>query len=163
QYKRSVLAGETDLDALDPYMRLYQRLESYLRSGDDEARLELVRRCLYLKINRQLSRPASVHGRTWPRQLLHQLCASWGWDAQRLVLADRRARWNRSQREAVVRQLAAALLMGYVRLKEFAERQRALTPLSDGALRVLGRRLRVLFAQGAAKIGTVNPGIAPNL
>lgn len=163
QYKRSVLAGETDLDALDPYMRLYQRLESYLRSGDDEARLELVRRCLYLKIDRQLSRPASVHGRTWQRQLLHQLCASWGWDEQRLVLLDSRSRWKLRQVEAELRLLVAALLKSYVSLKEFAERHRALSPLSERDMRVLGRRLRVLFAQGAAKIGTVNPGIAPNL
>lgn len=163
QFKRDVLAGVTELDDLDPYIRLYQRLESFLCSRGDEARLELVRRCLYLKSDRPLSRPPSAHGRTWQRQLLQQLCASWGWDERRLALLDSRPRWKLRQVESELRLLVAALLRSYVNLKQFAEQQQALSALSERDMLVLGRRLSVLFARSAAKIDTVNPGIAPNL
>lgn len=163
QFKRDVLAGVTDLDALDPYIRLYQRLETYLLSQDDAARLELVRRCLYLKVDRQLSRPMSALGRTWQRQLLQQLCAGWGWDERRLMLLDSRPRWKLRQVEGELRLLVAALLKSYVSLRHFAERQQALSPMSERDMLVLGRRLRVLFARTTAKIDTVNPGIASNL
>lgn len=160
EFKRDVLAGETDLDELDPYIRLYRRLASYLRGRGDEARLELVRRCLYLKINRPLSRPM---GCTWQRQLLQQLCAGWGWDERRLVLLDSRPRWKLRQVEAERRLLVAALLNSYLSLKQFAEHQQAMNAMSERDMRVLGRRLRVLFARSAAKIDTVNPGIVASL
>ena len=163
QFKRDVLAGATDLDELDPYIRLYRRLESYLRAQDDEARLELVRRSLYLKIDRQLSRPASALGRTWQRQLLRQLCAGWGWDEARLSLLDSRPRWKLRQVEGELRLLIAALLRSYQSLQRFAEQRQLLNPLSERDMLVLGRRLRVLFARSAAKIDSVNPGIAASL
>ena len=163
EFKRDVLAGETDLDELDPYIRLYRRLESYLRNRGDEARLELVRRCLYLKIDRQLSRPMSPLGRTWQRQLLQQLCAGWGWGERRLVLLDSRPRWKLRQVEGELRLLVASLLKSYLSLKQFAEQRQALSPMSERDMLVLGRRLRVLFARSSAKIDTVNPGIASSL
>ena len=162
-FKRDVLAGASDLDALDPYIRLYQRLESHLLGRDDPARLELVRRCLYLKIDRPLSRPVSAQGRTWQRQLLQQLCASWGWGESQVTLLDSRPRWKLRQVEGELRLLVAALVRSYVSLKQFAEQRQVLSPLSERDMRVLGRRLNVLFARGVAKIDSVNPGIAPNL
>lgn len=161
QFKRDVLSGVDDLDDLDPYIRLYRRLEDYLR--DDAARLELVRRCLYLKVDRQLSRPASALGRTWQRQLLRQLCAGWGWGEPRLVLLDSRPRWKLRQVESELRLLVAALMRSYLSLKAFAEQQHVLNPLSERDMLVLARRLRVLFARSGAKIDTVNPGIANSL
>jgi len=54
-YKQAVFANQLDLDRLDPYVMVYRRIERYLMQRREQARLELVRRSLYLKVNSKLS------------------------------------------------------------------------------------------------------------
>jgi adenylate cyclase class 1 len=163
QFKRAVFAGSLDLDELDPYLLLYRRLEDYLGSLGDQPRLALMRRCLYLKINRPLSRPTRNLRKSWQRQLLERLSAPWGWDERLLQRLDNRPHWKLRQVDGELRLLAAALIKSYRYLQQFARTQLASHPLSRRDLTILGRRLRVVFARGGRKIETLNPGIAPNL
>ncbi len=55
RFKRAVFANQVDLDELDPYIVVYRRIEEYLKARNEPERLELVRRALYLKVNRKLS------------------------------------------------------------------------------------------------------------
>src|SRR3546814_7474151 len=56
-FKQAIYQGRIELNELDPYIAAYLAIERYLGARGDHERLELARRCLYLKINRPLSRP----------------------------------------------------------------------------------------------------------
>lgn len=93
-FKRAVYAHQLDLDELDPYVMVYRRIEDYLRGRGDFQRLELVRRSLYLKVNRKLTGRAATRGAHWQRALLERLTTEWGWDEQQLAQLDNRSKWK---------------------------------------------------------------------
>jgi len=89
----------TDIDALDPYLMVYQRIEAWLQQSGQSERLELARRCLYFKSGVRLSLPRGTEP-AWQRRLMERLVTDWGWDARRLALLDSRAQWNVAERAA---------------------------------------------------------------
>ena len=69
RFKQAVYEGRLDLDELDPYIVVYRRLEEYLTARGELERLELIRRCLYLKIGKRLSVPPRQRAKSWQRLL----------------------------------------------------------------------------------------------
>jgi adenylate cyclase class 1 len=90
QYKKAVFAGVTDIDALDPYVLMYQRIERYLMEQGDSARLELARCCFYLKAAEKLSQSEPGHPENWRCKLLRSMVRDWGWPEDRLNQLDSR-------------------------------------------------------------------------
>src|SRR5690606_23388283 len=84
--KKEVFADRLDLDELDPYMMVYRRIEEYLLARGEPARLELVRRSLYLKVSKKLTGPARQRSTCWQRQLLERLIKEWKWSERQLAL-----------------------------------------------------------------------------
>lgn len=163
-FKQAVFEGRLDLDELDPYIVVYRRLEEYLRARDDRERLELIRRCLYLKVNKKISRPPGRgRAKSWQRLLLERLTGEWGWDARQLKLLDSRSQWKVRQVEAERRVLVNELTYSYRFLSEFARSAQAGSMLNNRDLGVLGRRLYAAFERKAGKVEFINPGIAPDL
>ena len=108
-FKRAVYANQLDLDELDPYLMVYRRIEHYLKAQGDLQRLEIVRRSLYLKVNRKLTDATAPQGAQWQRRLLQRLTIEWGWDECQLALLDNRGQWTDEQvcreRMALAREL----------------------------------------------------------
>ena len=48
--KQSIYQGTFNIDYLDPYVQIYQKIEGYLKPAEDSDRLHLARQCFYLKI-----------------------------------------------------------------------------------------------------------------
>ncbi|WP_120994338.1 class I adenylate cyclase [Stutzerimonas urumqiensis] len=161
--KHAIYANRLDLDELDPYISVYRRLEEYLLARGDRERLELVRRSLYLKINRKLSRPAPTPIRSWQRQVIGRLTREWGWDERQLASLDGRARWKVRQVIAERSALVNALTCSYRFLSQFARSHQAESPLSGRDLSILGRRLYAAFERKAGKVEFINPGISPDM
>lgn len=161
EFKQAVFANQLDLDALDPYVMVYRRIEQYLLLRGDVARLELVRRSLYLKVNKKLSGRSRNGG--WQRQLLARLVREWGWDERQLALLDSRSHWKVRQVALERRALVAELNHSYRFLNQFAREQQASSRADQRDLNVLGRRLYAAFERRAGKIEVINPGIAPDL
>ncbi|WP_179957941.1 class I adenylate cyclase, partial [Citrobacter cronae] len=159
-FKQAVFANRLELDALDPYVMVYRRIEAYLLQRGETARLELVRRSLYLKVNKKLSNLASRSG-GWQRRLLAKLAEEWRWDERQLALLDSRSQWKVRQVAVERRELVAELNHSYRFLSEFARTQQADSRADPRELNVLGRRLYAAFERRAGKIEVINPGIAP--
>ncbi|PWG67955.1 hypothetical protein DEM28_25790, partial [Enterobacter mori] len=85
--------------------------------------LELVRRSLYLKVNKKLSDPTRANG--WQRRLLQRLADEWGWDERQLALLDSRNQWKVQQVAIERRELVAELNHSYRFLSQFALTQNA--------------------------------------
>ncbi|MEW5544260.1 class I adenylate cyclase [Pseudomonas soli] len=162
-YKQAVFANQLDLDELDPYVMVYRRIERYLLLRGEPARLELVRRSLYLKVNKKLGDLGRSRSGGWQRQLLGRLTEEWGWDERQLALLDSRSQWKVRQVAVERRELVAELNHSYRFLTQFARQQNANSRADQRDLNVLGRRLYAAFERRAGKIEVINPGIAPDL
>lgn len=163
RFKQAVYANHLDLDELDPYIVVYRRLEEYLLARGERERLELIRRCLYLKIDKKLSRPPRNRAKSWQRLLFERLTREWQWDARQLALLDSRSQWKVRQVGTERRALVNELTYSYRFLSEFARAQHAISSLNSRDLGVLGRRLYAAFERKAGKVEFINPGIAPDL
>ncbi len=164
RFKQSVFEGRLDLDELDPYIVVYRRLEEYLSARGDHERLELIRRCLYLKVNKKISRPPTRgRAKSWQRLLLERLTGEWGWHNRQLSVLDSRSQWKVRQVAAERRVLVNELTYSYRFLSQFARSAQAGSSLNNRDLNVLGRRLYAAFERKAGKVEFINPGIAPDL
>ncbi len=161
RYKQAVFANRLDLDELDPYMMVYRRIEEYLIGRGETERLELVRRALYLKVNRKLT--GSSRSQSWQRSLLERLAHEWHWDHRQLVLLDSRSQWKVRQVSAERRALVNELNYSYRFLTDFARSEQTVSLINKRDLNVLGRRLYAAFERKADKVEFINPGIAPDL
>ncbi|WP_426178758.1 class I adenylate cyclase [Pseudomonas sp. TWRC1-2] len=161
RFKRAVFANQVDLDELDPYIVVYRRIEEYLKARNEPERLELVRRALYLKVNRKLSVGQRSTG--WQRRLLERLANEWGWDQRQLALLDSRSQWKVRQVASERRALVNELNYSYRFLTQFARTEQTASLINKRDLNVLGRRLYAAFERKASKVEFINPGIAPDL
>ncbi len=158
-FKQAVHADRDGLDALDPYVMIYRRVERYLRQRGDSKRLELLRRSLYLKAEK----PANATRHAWQCQLLARLSDEWGWGPEQLTALNDRARWRARQALAERGCLVSALSHSYRFLLQFAAlHDPANQPVPHG-LSVLGRRLYAAFERRAGKVEVINSGLASNL
>ena len=162
-FKRAVHGGHLQLDELDPYIAAYRRIEAYLLQRDDHERLALLRRCLYLKINKPLSRPPTRQRKSWQRCLLERLSRDWKWDERQFIQLDRRSQWKTRQVEQERRALVNELTFAYRFLSDFARRQNIVSGIDERDLGVLGRRLQAAIERRAGKIEAINLGISPDI
>ncbi|MCY1496529.1 Adenylate cyclase, class-I [compost metagenome] len=163
RFKQAVFANRLDLDELDPYIMVYRRLEEYLAGRGESERLELIRRCLYLKVGKKLSSPPRNRRKSWQRLLLERLTAAWTWTPRHLAQLDSRSQWKVRQVGSERRMLVNELTYSYRFLSQFARHQQVASSLDSRDLGVLGRRLYAAFERKAGKVEFINPGIAPDL
>ncbi len=163
RFKQAVFANRLDVDELDPYIVVYRRLEEYLKARGESERLELIRRCLYLKVDKKLSRPPRNQRKSWQRLLLERLTRDWNWDARQLAMLDSRSQWKVRQVSSERRMLVNELTYSYRFLSAFARTEQFGSSLNSRDLGVLGRRLYAAFERKAGKVEFINPGIAPDL
>ena len=163
RFKEAVFANQLDADELDPYMVIYRRLEEYLSQRGEQERLELVRRCLYLKVGKKLSKPPRNRKKSWQRLLLERLTADWNWDQRQWERLDARDSWKVRQVQSERRALVNELTYTYRFLAQFARQLQVASPLSGRDMGILGRRLYAAFERKAGKVEFINPGIAPDL
>ena len=163
RYKRAVYDGVTTLNDLDPYIQMYRQVEEYLMKSSDTQRLELLRRCFYLKVNEKLTTTSSAASAQWRREFIESLVASWGWTKQQLVLLDSKDSWNIDTVMGERRALINALTQSYRRLSQFAREYATQSGISKTDLTLLGRKLYAAFERKAGKIEFVNRGFGANL
>ncbi|RMV68808.1 class I adenylate cyclase, partial [Pseudomonas coronafaciens] len=140
RFKQAVFANQLNLDELDPYVVVYRRIEEHLQARNEPERLELVRRSLYLKVNKKLSGSTRQRNIGWQRQLLERLTSEWGWDERHLALLDSRSQWKVRQVASERRALVNELNYSYRFQAQFAKTQRTADTPGARDLTILGRR-----------------------
>lgn len=163
RFKQAVFANQLDLDELDPYIVVYRRLEEYLSLRGEHERLELIRRCLYLKANKKLASAPRNGRKSWQRRLLERLTQDWGWEHRQLAMLDSRSQWKVRQVGSERRALVNELTHSYRFLSQFARSEQVVNSINRRDLGVLGRRLYAAFERKAGKVELINPGIAPDM
>ncbi|HGM5491122.1 TPA: class I adenylate cyclase [Serratia fonticola] len=160
--KHRLHQGEIVCFGLDAYCMMLERVTHYLTEINDTTRLDLVRRCFYLKVCEKLSltNNASIG---WRREILSQLVSEWGWDAERLAILDNRANWKIERVREAHNELLDAMMQSYRNLIRFARRNNLSVSASPQDIGVLTRKLYAAFEALPGKVTLVNPQISPDL
>lgn len=161
EFKQAVYQGDLDIEQLDPYVLLYKRLEKYLSQTKEIKRLDLVRKCFYLKVGKRLSRQ-SASG-SWQVKAMKKVVRSWAWGDKQFEYLDDRRNWRFDQVTQERQELVAELSNSYRFLSNYSRANNLQSSMTAEDLNVLGRKLYAMFQRKAGKIERVNPGIAPNL
>ncbi|MFT5592138.1 MAG: adenylate cyclase class 1 [Oceanicoccus sp.] len=159
--KARIFNETTKLEKLDPYLLLYDRLEAYLLTRDEVARLELVRRCIYFKANIPMGQ--STRRKHWKRDFLKPVIAEWGWTEGLLMHLDNRPQW---QVHTVVQErktLVNELIHSYKFLSQFGRNNQEDTMLTAKDMTLLGHKLYATFDRKPGKIDLINPGISKDI
>ena len=162
QYKTTLAAVEVGLDDLDPYLALYRRLETYLMSKHDTARLKLLRRAFYLKTDEMLSAPTDLRQPGWRREVLETMVRAWDWSPADILALDQRAHWRIDTAREERRELVKALQKSYAVLSDFARKHGREQQITDADLNILGRKLYAAFEKKPHKIELITRGICQN-
>ncbi len=159
--KQRLHNGEIVCYGLDPYCMMLERVTDYLTRIDDPARLDLVRRCFYLKVCEKLSNEST--SASWRREILSQLVSEWGWDSTRLAVLDGRSQWKIEQVREAHNELLDAMMQSYRNLIRFARRNNLSVSASPQDIGVLTRKLYAAYEALPGKVTLVNPQISPDL
>ncbi|GAA5648286.1 MULTISPECIES: class I adenylate cyclase [Vibrio] len=161
--KRRFFAHEPDLYGMDAYYLMLEKVTRYLERIQDETRLDLVRRCFYLKTHEKLSREPGAGSVPWRRAALSDMISRWNWDANTLVELDNRRNWKVEQVKIMHHQLLDALMLSYRNLIQFARRNDITSAISPQDISILARKLYAAFEVLPGKVTLLNPQISPDL
>jgi len=162
-FKRLVYAEDVEPNRIDPYLMVYRKVEAYLLKKKDFQRLDLIRRCFYIKVNVKVGQTITHGSITWRRELMTELCRQWGWEQDKLLQLDSRKDWKVNRTQTERRDLVRELTNSYKSLSNFARQQSSLKRISEQDINLLGRKLYAAFERRSGKIEFINPNIAPDL
>ncbi|HEJ9139445.1 class I adenylate cyclase [Serratia marcescens] len=159
--KHRLHQGEIVSFGLDAYCMMLERVTRYLTDINDTTRLDLARRCFYLKVCEKLSLAKACVG--WRCEILSQLVSEWGWSEERLAMLDNRANWKIERVREAHNELLDAMMQSYRNLIRFARRNNLSVSASPQDIGVLTRKLYAAFEALPGKVTLVNPQISPDL
>ena len=163
-FKKSVYDGETDLDLLDPYMMMLNKVEDFLKSEGNENRLMLARRSFYYKVDEKMSAHKNDNEKNWRQQVLTTLIKKWGWRITDVVMIDRKDEWKINQVISERNSLISEFKMSYRFLSDFAHQHvESKNLIRQEDLNVLGRKIYAAFERKAGKVELVYRGITSQL
>lgn len=140
--------------ANDAYFLLYESIESYLLAQDDLRRLEIVRRCFYLKCGLRLSEENQA--KDWRYHKLSMLVESWRWSNSLLQTLDHCEDWHCGELQWFNEQLNELMLGSYQTLLQFASTQKLSKSLKLSELGLLTRKLHTYFSSDIKQIISLN-------
>lgn len=161
--KRRFFADEPDLYGMDAYYLMLEKVTRYLERIKDTTRLDLVRRCFYLKTHEKLSREPGIGSVAWRREALTEMVQSWDWSEATIAELDNRRNWKVEQVKVVHHALLDALMLSYRNLIQFARRNDITSAISPQDISILARKLYAAFEVLPGKVTLLNPQISPDL
>ncbi|MGY3571045.1 class I adenylate cyclase [Vibrio paucivorans] len=161
--KRRFFAHEPDLYGMDAYYLMLEKVTRYLERIGDSTRLDLVRRCFYLKTHEKLSREPGIGSVAWRREALTDMVQKWDWDQTTIMELDDRRNWKVEQVKVVHHALLDALMLSYRNLIQFARRNDITSAISPQDISILARKLYAAFEVLPGKVTLLNPQISPDL
>lgn len=154
----------TELDSsLDSYCQMLTKVTDYLVSSGDEARLDLLRRCFYLKIfsgNCALEKCARPE---WHNTAVAEVLETWQWSEAKMNHLDARDYWKIEEVQVAHAELLDAMMKGYRKLIGFARRNNISESINPADIGILSRKLYAAFESLPGKVTFINPQISPDL
>ncbi|OEE82514.1 class I adenylate cyclase [Enterovibrio norvegicus] len=161
--KRRFFSGMVDVYQSDAYYLMLEKVTRYLERIDDHRRLDLVRRCFYLKTHEKLTREPGPGSVPWRREVLCVLTREWGWTQDDIARLDNRRNWKVEEVKEAHNELLEALMLSYRNLIRFARRNDITSAISPEDISILARKLYAAFEVLPGKVTLLNPQLSPDL
>ncbi|WP_028024256.1 class I adenylate cyclase [Enterovibrio calviensis] len=161
--KRRFFSGMLDVYQSDAYYLMLEKVTRYLERIDDHRRLDLVRRCFYLKTHEKLTREPGPGSVPWRREVLCVLTREWGWTQDDIARLDNRRNWKVEEVKVAHNELLEALMLSYRNLIRFARRNDITSAISPEDISILARKLYAAFEVLPGKVTLLNPQLSPDL
>ncbi|MBU3826842.1 MAG: class I adenylate cyclase [Candidatus Anaerobiospirillum merdipullorum] len=153
EMKRQLFSSDGNYDLhLDPYYLMYRKVHAYLVREGDLKRLELLRKCFYLKIFLGLKDLPSEEAVRFRRTLLDKLAVAWQWSAEVKEELENRAWWKIHYVRTFYADLFAALIKSYRALLSFSVRHGIEYAITSDDAGVLSRKLYAAYDKYDSKI-----------
>lgn len=150
--KKTIYQGEFDIDRLDPYLLIYEKVEEYLHLVASQRRLALSRQCFYLKIIGDSPRSLDPQARSFRENYLQEIARQWRWPEDLLPNFSRHRYWDihkATEEHAVIRNQLKQCLRMIVR---FAGQHVEEDYRDNQDLRLIGRKLHAYLEHKPGKI-----------
>ncbi|WP_084722155.1 class I adenylate cyclase [Photobacterium aquae] len=161
--KRRFFAIDRTEFCMDAYFLMLEKVTRYLERINDHRRLDLVRRCFYLKTHEKLTRKPMSGSVPWRRKVLEDLVTQWQWSREVLVELDNRRNWKVELVKFAHNELLDALMLSYRNLIRFARRNNITSAISPEDISILARKLYAAFEVLPGKVTLLNPQLSPDL
>ncbi len=150
--KTMIYKGEFEINKLDPYLLIYEKVEEYLNLVASQKRLALSRQCFYLKIIGSSAKALDPKSRIHREEFLNEIALRWQWPEHLLESFGRQKSWDikkATQEHAVIRdQLKQCLRM----ILRFAGHHVADQYRNNHDLKLIGRKLHAFLEQKPGKV-----------
>ncbi len=153
QFKNIVYQEDTpDLNGLDPYIMMMEKITLHLIQENSLSRLELARQCLYLKVHESLTKTKIAPSHKWRHEIMNELISKWQWNHPKLLLLDRREQWKIEEVTHEHKNIMESLTYSYRKLSDYLRYQNKDARINKRDLHILGRKLYAAFEKKAGKI-----------
>lgn len=95
--KKTVYQGNFNIEELDPYLLIQQKLESYLARAHSKDRIELARQSFYLKIMGLGNTEQDLQKKIYRTEFINKMASRWHWPEHLLPELTRQKSWDISK------------------------------------------------------------------
>ncbi len=153
--KKAIFEGSVDVNELDSYMLTLNKVETVLSKQNDAQRLNLARRCFYIKINELLCENTSYAPRRLRREMLQSMTYRWGWNSRMISELDSHTKWKYKLAAKEQELIAEELKRAYKFLRHFAAQNAIPGKVENENIKLLGRKLNACLERKPGKIDTL--------
>ena len=150
---------------LDSYYLMYLKVSQYLQECGNSERLELMRKCFYLKLYMGLNQASDTYRADdkLKRELLDKLSSRWGWSKEFLTELENVSGWKMNQARRFNREVFNTLIESYLALLRFTVRHGIEYAITSDDAGVLSRKLYAAFDRYPGKILVMHTSLFHNL
>jgi adenylate cyclase, class 1 len=149
--KSAIYSGQINIDKLDPYLMIYDKVEEYLHLVASQKQLQLSRQCFYLKIMGYSPSALDPHSRKQREQLIIDIARQSDWPEYMLDNLGKQRFWDikkATEEHAIIREQLKHSLHIILR---FAGQYAGDTYRKNHDLKLIGRKLHSFLERKPGK------------
>jgi len=153
ELKKAIYQGQDNIDALDPYVLIYHKLEAYFQPFKQTEQLNFIRQCFYLKIMGDMEEHSNPKSQIYRYALLKELAERYQWDEEVFAQLTKNSTWTikkaSQENDLIIQQLKQYYLM----VSRFAETNSLSNKHQD--IQLIGRKLKSFLQKRPGKIDMI--------
>lgn len=138
------------LEGVDPYALMFDELINHYKERDNQQVLHLLRVCLYIKCNCQLSKMDPEQERNFKEKIISSYVAEWNWTTDQILHLDDIKNWHFKAKYELSQQIQSFLIKCYRRISSKIDK--AMQNVGEADMTVLGRKIDTYYSKKDFKI-----------